>query len=306
MEVLRKQVAATTAYDIKVKGSEILMSDRLVNIIVHGLIRLMLLLPYDMRIVVFGKFVAYVIAPLAGYLKRAETHVMRIWPDLPARRRKEISRACCDNLGRTMIENYSGEQLQTIAEMANFVGPGMPALEKAKANKRPVIFVSGHFGNFEVPRRALHARGFDIGAIYRKMRNSHFNTHYEQTMIGVSGPVFAQGIKGTLQFARFLRSGGMGTILIDVRQGGRSDIDFLGRPAPTSPAAADFANRFDALLIPYFGRRLADGKHFEVVIGTPIEHGEKSQMMQDATNQLAELVKTYPEQYFWVHRRWRR
>lgn len=279
-------------------------ADRASNAIIYGLIRAALKLPYRTRLRTFGLFCAYFVAPIAGYMTRAQTQLALIWPDMPSAERRRIARACCDNLGRTIIENYSGDDFQAIAETCEITGPGLAAIDAARESGQAIVFVSGHFGNFEAPRRALTARGFEIGGIYRKMSNAAFNTHYEQTMMGVSGPVFAQGTKGVLQFTRLLKSGGMGTILFDVRASQFPDLDFLGKPAPTSPAAAEFASRFGAMMVPYFGRRLEDGVGFEIVVGDPIPKGDTQQMMQDATDQLAKMAEAYPEQYFWVHRRW--
>ena len=79
-----------------------------------------------------------------------------------------------------------------------------------------MIFVTGHFGNHEAPRQVLTRLGYRIGGLYRAMDNPFFNAHYAATMTGLSGPVFAKGRRGTMAFARHLKSGGMATILFDL------------------------------------------------------------------------------------------
>lgn len=281
------------------------MVDYLINLVATAIIRSALLLPYAIRVRFFGWVMANFVGRIAGYLRRARYHLGFVWPEMPDAERRRIARACCNNFGRTLIENYSGAELQSRAESARIVGNGLAAIEKARAEGRPVIFVSGHFGNFEVPRRALTARGFVIGGIYRPMSNRYFNAHYEKTMMDVSGPVFPQTTKGLMGFLRVLKKGGMVTILVDVRGETFPDLDFLGKPAPTSTSAAEFAARFNAVMVPYFGRRLENGLDFEVILADPIPSGEPSEMMQAATNAIADLATRYPEQYFWVHRRWR-
>jgi len=247
--------------------------------------------------------VARVIAPIAGYSKRARRHVAIAFPEATARECNKIARECCNNFGRTLIENYSNEELQQRAEQAKIKGTGFAALKDAKERGCPVIFVSGHFGNHEVPRRALTAMGYEIGGLYREMSNAGFNAHYRKTMENVSGPVFPQGRKGTLQFVRYLKTGGMATILVDVRSKGIK-IDFFGKPASISAAAAEFAKRFDAVVIPYYGKRLDDGLSFDVILGAPIPISEPETMMQQINDALCELILESPGQYFWVHRRW--
>ena len=118
-------------------------------------------------------------------------------------------------------------------------GPGLAALAEARAAGRPVLFVTGHFGNHEAPRRTLAQQGYSIGGLYRPMANPYINAHYEKTMTEMSGPVFAQGRRGTTGFMRMLKGGGMGTLLFDIRVNGADRIPFMGQPAKTATSVAD-------------------------------------------------------------------
>jgi KDO2-lipid IV(A) lauroyltransferase len=168
-----------------------------------------------------------------------------------------------------------------------------------------VLFVTGHFGNHEVPRHALTRLGYRIGGLYREMGNEFVNSHYAATMASVSGPVFAKGRKGTLGFVRHLAGGEMATILFDLHDRDGVAIPFLGRPALTATTAADLALRYDALLLPYWGVRQPDGLGFDVVLEKPIPHGRPIAMMEEATRRLETHVRAHPGQWFWVHRRWK-
>lgn len=277
--------------------------DRFVNGGVRGLIGLALILPYRLRLRFFGALLAYVVGPAAGYLSRARAHVARSLPELAVKEQEQIARGCLANAGRMLIELYSGDAFQRRVDASGLSGPGLDAVEKARADGQAVVFVTGHFGNFEAPRRALVARGLEISGIYRRMSNAPFNAHYEQTLQSVSIPVHAQDRAGIRGFLRHIRSGGMGTLLFDVKADGM-DIPFLGAPAPTALSAAEFALRFDALLVPYFGIRRPDGEHFDIVIEAPIPHSDPARMMTEATIRLETRIRANPDQWFWVHRRW--
>jgi KDO2-lipid IV(A) lauroyltransferase len=281
------------------------LGDRATDAILRGLIGAVMALPYPRRVPAMGWLVAKVIAPLAGYRKRAEANLALIYPDMPATDRRNIARAVCDNFGRTLIENYSRAEFATQLAGVDPAGPGLAAIEKARADGRPVIFVTGHFGNYEAPRQVLTARGYRIGGLYRPMRNTFFNDHYARTMTDMSGPVFEQGRRGTMGFARMIRDGGMGTLLFDVRLVKVPQINFLGRPALTSTSAADLALKFDALLVPYFGIRQPDGLSFAVEIEEPIAHSDALSMTVEMTRRLEARIAVNCEQWFWVHRRWR-
>lgn len=278
----------------------------LTNLFVRGLIGAALVLPYNVRLRFLGWAVERIVAPLAGYRQRAEDQLALVYPEMPADERRAIARRVCNNFGRTLIENYSHPAFGNRVAQMPVSGPGLAAVAQAKAEGRPVIFVTGHFGNFEAPRHALHALGYTIGGLYRPMSNAYFNAHYASTMEGISGPVFPQGRRGTMGFVRMLRDGGMGVLLFDVRSSAFDDIDFLGHPAPTATSAADIALRVNALVVPIFGTRRADGVTFDIVIEAPIAHSDPVTMMRDMTARLEAHIAAHKDQWFWVHKRWRK
>lgn len=280
-------------------------ADWLADRALRGLISTVMRLPYDTRVPMMGSALRRAIGPLAGYRKRAEDNLALVYPDMSATKRRQLASACCENFGRTIIENYSwrefGEKLSTTKPS----GDGLDALADATKAKRPVIFVTGHFGNHEAPRQVLTAMGHTIGGLYRPMQNAYFNDHYAKTMTSWGGPVFAQGNRGTMGFVRHLRGGGLGTLLFDVAAPG-AQIPFMGHPARTSLSAAQIALKLDAVMIPYFGIRQADGLSFAVEVEAPIAHSTAEQMLPEMNARLEAQIARNPEQWFWVHKRWKR
>ncbi len=279
-------------------------SDWIIDRTLRGIIATALALPYKQRVRWFGAMIERGAAPMVGYRKRASDQLQLIWPDMDDDARRILARKVCNNFGRTMIENYSGADFAKQIEGAQVSGAGLAPLEQAKADGRPVLFVTGHFGNHEAPRQALVQRGYTIGGLYRPIANPYFNAHYAQNMLEMSGDVFAQGRKGTVGFVRMLKQGGMGTLLFDVRATGFSKIPFMGHPAHTATSVADIALKIDALVIPYFGIRQPDGLSFDVAVEAPIAPSTPEQMMIDITARLEARIHANPEQWFWVHRRW--
>ena len=279
--------------------------DYLTNALIVGLIRLALALPYRTRVRFVGWMVARVVGPLAGYRKRALENLDHVWPEMSRARHREIARRCLDNVGRTFIENYSAADFPRRMAQVTPGGPGMAALEEASAEGRPVILVTGHFGNYEATRAALVARGYKIGGLYRDMKNPYFNAHYVRTMEAFGGPVFPQGRKGTGGFVRHLKAGGQLVLLFDQHVIFAPILDFLGQPARTALSAAELALRYDALLIPFYGIRQADGIGFDCVLEAPVPHSDPVTMTQALNDSLSARVRAQPEQWFWVHRRWR-
>ncbi len=275
------------------------------NLIVASVIRIALALPYQFRVRMVGRLMQHIIGPIAGYRQRALSNLELIWPDRPLAERKRIAAGCMNNMGRTLIENYSQKDFP--ARLANnpLTGAGVAAWETAIAEQRPVILVTGHYGNYEAVRAALAGRGHAVGGLYRNMTNPYFNAHYVKTMETFGGPVFAQGRKGTKGFVRHLKQGGQLVLLFDQHVRWAPTINFLGRPAHTATSAAELSLRYDALLLPFYGIRQADGLSFETVLEAPIPPSTPEEMTQAITDTLNKRIEQDPSQWFWVHRRWR-
>lgn len=282
-----------------------LVADFAANIFLRILIGFALILPYRMRVVLMGFLTRRLIAPLVGYRRRALDNLALIWPDRPVAERIAIANACCDNAGRTLIENYSTRQLMARMAQAPIRGEGFAALEAARAAGRPAILVSGHFGNYEAARAALVGRGYLIGGLYRPMKNAFFNEHYVRTMEAFGGPVFPQGRQGTAGFVRHLKAGGQLVLLFDQNVHGAKLLPFLGHPAATATSAAELALRYDAALIPFYAIRKEDGIDFDVVMEAPVAPSDPVTMTTNLNDSLAARIRAHPGQWFWIHRRWK-
>jgi KDO2-lipid IV(A) lauroyltransferase len=277
----------------------------LVNLGARGLIGLALLLPYAWRVRLVGWLMRRLIGPLAGYRDRARANLALVWPDRPLAERLAIAEAALDSAGRTLIENYSTRAFLARARRIEPEGPGFAALQAARDAGRPVILISGHFGNYEAARAALVARGFAIGGLYRNLSNRYFNAHYVRTMQAYGGPVFPQGRSGTAGFVRHLKEGGQLVLLFDQDMPRGVPLPFLGQPARTALSAAELALRLQADLIPFFAIRQPDGLSFRVELDAPIPHSDPESMMRAATQALERRILAHPGQWFWLHRRWK-
>lgn len=272
--------------------------------VLRGLIWTVLALPYRWRVPFMGAVMRRIIGPLAGYRQRALDNLAMIWPDRPLAERRAIALQSLDNAGRALIENYSTADFTRRAARYQPQGPGLAALHRATAEGRPVILMSGHFGNYEAARAALVAQGFTIGGLYRPMSNPYFNAHYVGTMEAFGGPVFPQGRAGTAGFVRHLKAGGLLVLLFDQHAAG-VQIDFLGKPAHTATSAAELALRYGAELIPFYATRSANGLDFTVELEAPVPPGTPEAMTIALTRSLEARIQRTPGQWFWIHRRWK-
>lgn len=279
--------------------------DQVRNGLLRGLISLLLVLPYRWRVPMCGWVMAYIISPLAGYDKRVRDNLALIMPELPQAEVKRMIREVPRNVGRTLIEIYSGAEFIARATAEPLKGDGLAALDQAHADGRPVILVTGHFGNYDASRAALIARGYRVGALYRPMGDPDFNAHYVKAISRIGTPVFPRGRAGLADMVRFLRSGGMLGLLMDQQVSSGVALDFMGQPAMTALSAADLALKYNALVVPTYAVRRAGGLDFDIIIEKPIPHGSAEEMTQALNDSLGRLVRQYPDQWFWIHRRWK-
>ena len=278
------------------------VSDRMIR----ALLWLLMRVPYDRRVVLAGWLSAHVLAPIAGYRRRIRHNLALIMPDLPESEVRRMQRKVPENLGRTLIELYSGPEFAARAARATVTGEGLPALDAAHAEGRPVLLVTGHIGNYDAVRAALLARGFKVGGLYRPMNNRYFNDHYVEAISRIGKPLFPRGRHGLSDMVRFLRSGGMLGIVIDQYMRAGVELDFMGHPALTALSAAEMALRYDALVVPTYGIRQPNGLDFDLVFEAPIPSGTPEAMTQALNDSLAAQVRLHPDQWLWTHRRWKK
>ncbi|MGH1413025.1 MAG: lysophospholipid acyltransferase family protein [Pelagimonas sp.] len=279
--------------------------DRLSDFAIRGLIWTALRFPIKTRLKLVGALVRRIVGPLVGWDKRISENLDHVWPDLPDEQRAAICDQVLRNLGRAFIENYDVPEMLARGAKNSVSGPGLAHIEKAQAEGRPVLLVSGHFGSAECARCALVARGYQVGGLIRPMSNPFFHEHYAKNMRDICEPVFEQGRRGTMGLIKHIKEGGMAVLLFDLFDSAGEPIDFLGQPAPTLTSTADIALRTNALMVPFFGIRHDDLYGFDAVFEEPIEHGDPLEMMRAATRRLEARIEENPGQWLWVHRRWK-
>jgi len=275
------------------------------NLFLRGLIGLARLLPYRWRIPAMGWLVSRVLAPLAGFRSRIRDNLKLVRPDLSQAEVEQLCLDVPDNAGRMVMEYYSTKPFMARCDAATASGPGIEALEKARAEGRAVIIVTAHFGNYEAVRGYLRATGHEMGVLYRRMANPYFNEHYVRSLAALGRPTFEQGRRGMVELVKHLRGGGILGILTDLHAHGGKELDFFGQPAVTSVITADLALKYNAVLIPCYGIRQPNGLDFHVELHEPVPHTDAITMTQAINDDLEKMVRAHMGQWFWIHRRWK-
>lgn len=259
---------------------------------------------FDTRSRALGSAVGVVLRwfPLAR--RRFDREVLQIYPDMPRRDRARLGGAMGRQMGRTLFEIYHCAEFQTRQDRFSVSGPGLAALELARAQGKGALIVSGHFGQWETVRAVLKARGMETGAIYRRQTNPHYQRRLLAGITAGGNPILETGRMGTTALVRHLRAGGFMAIMLDEKYAEGVRLPFLGRPALTSLAAAQLALKYDLVMVPAYGIRTHDGDRFDVIFEAPIPHGDAQTMTQAFNDSLSARIRAHPDQWYWLLGRW--
>ena len=274
-------------------------------ILIHFVLNILKIFPYRSRIHAGSLIFRIFISPLTGNKKRIENNLNLVMPNLLENEKNELASRCLDNIGMTMFELLSPKDFKLAGQRAKVLGPGIALLERARDESKPVILISGHFGNYDVIRANLISKGYELGALYRPMNNPYFNATYLKSISSIGVPLFARGNNGMAEMMKFLRDGKSIALLIDQHMANGEPLKFFGKTAFTATSAAKMAIKYDAILMPFFVVRKGRTSDFDLHFEAPIEHSNPIKMTQDFNDRLEARVKENLDQWLWTHKRWK-
>lgn len=259
-------------------------------------------MPIELRSRVWASLGSMLTRSVPALRNRVERNLTHVMPGLAQREKMRLVTAIGRNAGRCLSELLFNRQFGQARTRFIVSGPGYDTLEAARG--KGCILVSGHFGQWEAVRHVLRARGLTCAAIYRPNNNGYYERMFLESIRWGGEPMFESGPRGMRGVVRHLRQGGFVSLLVDQRYNRGKAFDFLGHPALTSTVAADLALKFSVPLVPAYGTRLPNGR-FAVEFERPIEHTNTVEMTQKINDSLAKRIRGNPEQWYWIHRRWK-
>ena len=185
---------------------------------------------------------------------------------------------------------------------------GQEILEEIKNLKEPVIFVSGHFDNFELMAMHIEKSGVDIAAIYRPLNNNFLSPIMENIRKKyICRKQIKKGISGTKEILKYFKSGTSIALMIDQRVSEGIKSLLFRNAASTTTIPAQFVKKFNCKVVPIYIERKSD-ESFMLEIMQPINF-DNNQTIENITlklNQLLEkMIIRNPYQWIWSHNRWK-
>lgn len=238
-------------------------------------------------------------------------NVAAAFPGRPASEQRAIVRGAFAHFGRLLVAVLEFSALTPEQMLARVEFEGEDRVRLAHAHGKGVLFVTGHFGYWELQALVHAARLPPMAVLARALDNARLNDLLERIRTRTGNTVIYR--QGTLRrVMRTLQAGRGVGVLIDQHMISRDAIlvDFFGRPAATTAAVAALALRTGAPVVPLFALPLGRGR-YRLIYEHPVEPPQSDDpdalraFTQRCTDVLEMYVRRHPDLWLWMHRRWR-
>ena len=185
---------------------------------------------------------------------------------------------------------------------------GNQILKEIKRKNKQVIFISGHFGNFELMAMHLEKSGIKLSTIYRPLNNIFLNQIMERLRKKyICKNQIKKGIGGMKKLINLKKNNYSTALMIDQRVSEGIESNFFNKKALTTTVPAQLVKKFDIPVIPLFIERV-DNINFKITVNQPISfsHGASIKDITDKLNLVIEkMIINKPEHWIWSHNRWK-
>ena len=259
-----------------------------------------------------GEKIGIAIGPLFRSKTIIRKNINFAFPDINSFDEKKIIKGMWSNYGRTFAEyvflnkfsKNSPEQLISIQ--------GKDILDKIKEKNESVVFVSGHFANFELMAMQLSNHGINLSAIYRPLNNIFLNPLMEYLRIKYICPSqIKKGRAGMREILKKIQEKHSIALMIDQRVTEGEKVLFFNQPAYTTTIPAQIALKFRSKIVPISLKRISDVK-FNMVVEKPIDVERSENQNKDIldisiklNSVMENMIKNNPDQWIWSHNRWK-
>ena len=260
-----------------------------------------------------SKYLSGNIMTLLGPMFRSKkiifSNLSKAFPNLDDLEKEKILKKMWFNYGRIFAEYMFIKDFRNDSEKSNNIiieNPGI--LEEIKKNSQPVIFISGHFNNFELMAMQIEKSGIDLAAVYRPLNNKFINPIMENIRRKyICKKQIKKGLSGTKELLLNFKNGTSIALMIDQRVSQGIQCNLFGQKALTTTIPAQFVKKFNAKIVPVYIER-KNNKNFKINFQNPIEFTKDSSIETITTKLnilLESMIVKNPDQWIWSHNRWK-
>ena len=213
------------------------------------------------------------------------------------------------NYGRILAEyvhlkNFKNNKLYKYISIE-----GVEHFESIKKTKKPVVFISGHFNNFELMAMQIENSGIECAALYRPLNNPFLNKLMEKIRVrDICKIQIKKGRAGTREIIKNLKEGKSIALMIDQRVREGEKINFFGNLATTTTIPAQLIKKYNCDVVPIYIERNKNN-YFKMYVSEPIKI-KKTKSIKEITlflNLILEkMILKNVDQWIWSHDRWKK
>ena len=209
------------------------------------------------------------------------------------------------NYGKTFIEYIFLKKFKSNNSHINIEGEDI--LNKIFENNKPVIFISGHFANFELMSMEITKRNIKLATIYRPLNNFFLNPLMEFLRKKyICKYQIKKGLGGVKESIKYINKGYSVALMIDQRVSEGEKIKFFEHEALTTTLPAQLAIKFNLNIVPIFIERNKNNI-FNIKVHDPVEtiNYNKKNLSEELNKILERMIEKNPNQWIWTHDRWK-
>ncbi len=255
-----------------------------------------------------GGKIFQIIGPIFRSKKLIQSNIKKVFPKIESVQLNKITSSMWNNYGRVFAEYVFMKNFRNNQFNDNIKIIGNDIFEEIKKNNQKVIFVSGHFSNFELMAMQIEKAGIKLAAIYRPLNNIFVNKIMERIRRKYICKIqIKKGIGGLKELLKLNKDGYSTALMIDQRVSQGIKSNFFNEKAYTTTIPAQLVKKFKIPVVPIFIERYEDIK-FKMTVFKPIKFDE-NQTIEDITNQLNKILEkmiiSEPNFWIWSHNRWK-
>mgnify|MGYP001317348612 FL=1 len=255
-----------------------------------------------------GSLIGATIGPFLRSKNLLQNNIKKAFSNIEKVEIDHISKNMWKNYGRILAEYVFIKHFRNSNFKKYISIEGEEILLNIKRNKDPVIFVSGHFNNFELLAMIIEKAGVDLAVLYRPLNNFFLNRIVVNLRKKyICKKQIPKGITGVKDMAKEFKKGTSLALMIDQRVSEGEKINFFDHPAYTTTLPAQFIKKYRCAVVPVHIER-KNKYFFKVNIEQPIKFNETKTLDQitlSLNNWLEKKIIKKADQWIWSHNRWK-
>tara|TARA_B100000902_G_scaffold398555_1_gene465751 strand:- start:2606 stop:3466 length:861 start_codon:yes stop_codon:yes gene_type:complete len=254
----------------------------------------------------FFSFLFYIVGPLFKSKSIVEKNLDIFSNNVSSLEKKKIIKKMWENYGMTFVEYIFLKDYRNKNDHIDI--HGIENLLTPITKNKPVIFISGHFANFELMSMEITKRNINLATIYRPLNNIFLNPFMEFLRKKyVCKNQIKKGINGVREAIDFIKNNHSIALMVDQRVSEGENVSFFNKPALTTTLPAQLAIKYNLDIIPVFIKRTSNDK-FEIKFDNgidPKDFRNKQELTEQLNFVLEKMIIKHPYEWIWTHNRWK-